>query len=1135
LLRNLAAISCATYYLCIVHNRRKNIEKIIQKLAELDSFIRLSNQTGRLDVNRYAQTLSRDLLNILYGYNLDNLDLTERPNFPVIDLGDATEGICFQVTSSKSPSELKTLVSRHAEIFADKYPKFYLFILSVDGSIRKKAITSTGLPEDQILDFVNIIRTIENLQPESVLPDKILKILYDNHFDFTYVEDALTSYRNNAKERFDNDVRKYVSPLLVNASNYQEFHHNDDAEDFFVGSSRVSHNEKVILDDVIKSSRRVIISGSPGSGKTEALRHLFTKFIEHELVVPIFLDLSERIATDKIVDLIKKELRKYITGLGGKSDSEIADLLVDNLLLTGRLFLIFDSYDELHDSDLVAWNEKLRTFLASNSDTMIALGVRKNRIPADIRMLIKEEFEILPFDEKQIKEFILLNAEDEAPSEAVIKQAIDLIKHSKPYFSSPAMVIKMIVSYGLATHKVDSYKSTALIYQDYFDHLLQKKLCSIGLDNSGSRMPELYEELSKEYSKSLSIIAMFLFQNRESGFPTNFATLNFILRKIDKCNPSGYVCKKGLDFFTEEIPILKRKDNRIHFVHATFQEFFIGAGFKDNLFIPESKIMPWIYSSYFISRYQQIFLFMGGLLNESQADRFYYDFRRWPWKRGVRQARRFDYATKSKILFLGELAVEAPFSPEVKKKIISDLESQLFFRETIHFSRICRILARIAPGQQRIFDRILRALNFGIHWIKKEGLIAYAGASAVNDEKFNVEMSKLLYAEDNFIRTTAIEYFSSTRNFTDEITQRIADLYFLKESYNRVEAQSYFESLSKVLPERCIPFVERWLVNPDVISENPKEIQYVKLLIQLYAGVRLNIERYKSSEIENTILSIVGDDNTPLKIRNNIIRSFGKTALRNSAIIEKVKEVLLKNDMLKYPCFMYFRDLKIVDWDIIDEAIRCLDSEVADTQIRAMNYLAEIGPVVEINYNGKRTTLAEKIKDMYLKKDLDNTYYFYELEYLAKINFVDPELTRRLLEERLTLKPKIVFSDRDATMRYLFAVKDFSYPFFEAILKHQAIDQEIGTDSQVANIFFEHIERYVPDSHISLVKKELSSFTLKNIWTGYRLRKRLFKEKSSDLWTNQQVERFVRMSIALQKIILLEAERQRFNSLKFVV
>jgi len=86
------------------------MDEIITLLSILSKKIELSNSINLNDINIHSENFFRDFLNLLYGYNLKNINITDH-NASAIDLADCSKKIAFQVTSTPDLCKTKTTVT----------------------------------------------------------------------------------------------------------------------------------------------------------------------------------------------------------------------------------------------------------------------------------------------------------------------------------------------------------------------------------------------------------------------------------------------------------------------------------------------------------------------------------------------------------------------------------------------------------------------------------------------------------------------------------------------------------------------------------------------------------------------------------------------------------------------------------------------------------------------------------------------------------------------------------------------------------------------------------------------------------------------------------------------------------------
>ena len=106
-------------------NKRENLIRRIKDTLAIYA-VRIDLDKG--EASREAENFYCELLNILKGYQLQNMNLV-KPNYPAIDLGDAGEGIGIQVTSSATRKKVQdTLDAMFRNGVEQEYPHLVMLI-----------------------------------------------------------------------------------------------------------------------------------------------------------------------------------------------------------------------------------------------------------------------------------------------------------------------------------------------------------------------------------------------------------------------------------------------------------------------------------------------------------------------------------------------------------------------------------------------------------------------------------------------------------------------------------------------------------------------------------------------------------------------------------------------------------------------------------------------------------------------------------------------------------------------------------------------------------------------------------------------------------------------------------------------
>ncbi|MCL2121002.1 MAG: SMEK domain-containing protein, partial [Clostridiales bacterium] len=90
-------------------------EDIELLLNTIPGYIKTQNQKNLTDFNSYCEDLFKDLLNFVFTLDLQNLNSEGDSHYPVIDLGDRQNRVCYQITSQNDRRKIKNTINRFQE------------------------------------------------------------------------------------------------------------------------------------------------------------------------------------------------------------------------------------------------------------------------------------------------------------------------------------------------------------------------------------------------------------------------------------------------------------------------------------------------------------------------------------------------------------------------------------------------------------------------------------------------------------------------------------------------------------------------------------------------------------------------------------------------------------------------------------------------------------------------------------------------------------------------------------------------------------------------------------------------------------------------------------------------------------
>lgn len=123
-------------------NRQDYIDKIDTYFAQLIAYIILKNKKDLFDINKFCEDIFCEILNKIYGFQLENLNRTKDKNYPAVDLGDYSSRVSYQVTSTHKSNKIKDTLEKVEKY--DLYKEFddiYILILGEKGKYKSKQLT----------------------------------------------------------------------------------------------------------------------------------------------------------------------------------------------------------------------------------------------------------------------------------------------------------------------------------------------------------------------------------------------------------------------------------------------------------------------------------------------------------------------------------------------------------------------------------------------------------------------------------------------------------------------------------------------------------------------------------------------------------------------------------------------------------------------------------------------------------------------------------------------------------------------------------------------------------------------------------------------------------------------------------
>ena len=153
-----------------IHTQRE-LNKIKELLVDFSKYIDLENSNGEFGINKTAENIIAGLLNIVFGFELENMNKGIN-NYPGVDLADVDKKIAFQISSDNERKKiLKTLQTINTYKIYLQFDKIYIYILgrkkkykNLQLAINEITNNKFSFLKEDILDYQDIYKLLANSQ-----------------------------------------------------------------------------------------------------------------------------------------------------------------------------------------------------------------------------------------------------------------------------------------------------------------------------------------------------------------------------------------------------------------------------------------------------------------------------------------------------------------------------------------------------------------------------------------------------------------------------------------------------------------------------------------------------------------------------------------------------------------------------------------------------------------------------------------------------------------------------------------------------------------------------------------------------------------------------------------------------------
>jgi hypothetical protein len=272
-------------------NRINYINKINTYAARFVLEVEGFNASNLYDINIHAEGFLIPVLNEVFDLRLENLNNTQKKNFPAIDLADFKNRVAFQITATSDFDKIKSTLEKFKEHELNEvFDVLYIYIITHKKDKYNDNKLQSYLPNDfsfstaeNVIDKDNLLQKITAI---SAIPklESIAKI-YEHEFSDFQIEMREKAYVNGCL----NTETEAICPNLLKITFPK-----------YLYQAELNIDEERITDDLniylISINKKPVKKLKPGTLVKKALRAVSIKTSEwvlHEKYIYTFIDLND--------------------------------------------------------------------------------------------------------------------------------------------------------------------------------------------------------------------------------------------------------------------------------------------------------------------------------------------------------------------------------------------------------------------------------------------------------------------------------------------------------------------------------------------------------------------------------------------------------------------------------------------------------------------------------------------------------------------------------------------------------------------------------------------------------------------------------------------------------------------------
>jgi hypothetical protein len=194
------------------------------------------NAVNQYDINIHSENFLIPVLNEIFGLSLENLNASQKKNYPAIDLADFKNRVAFQITATSSNEKIKkTLETFNKYKLQNEFDTLYIYIITHKKDNYNEEKTKEIIPgnftfsaKEHILDKDDLLKRINQISSTSKI--EYIARLYQHEFSEIQIERRKYEYQSGYLNKEPENIFPNLLKIIVPKSFYKAELNIDEAD-----------------------------------------------------------------------------------------------------------------------------------------------------------------------------------------------------------------------------------------------------------------------------------------------------------------------------------------------------------------------------------------------------------------------------------------------------------------------------------------------------------------------------------------------------------------------------------------------------------------------------------------------------------------------------------------------------------------------------------------------------------------------------------------------------------------------------------------------------------------------------------------------------------------------------------------